>query len=68
MAPAARGRLGRGAGTEQRRSTQCARGENAMALTGGWLVLTLTWDRWLNDWDGFPAEVLSALRSRGALA
>ncbi len=41
-----------------------ARRENAIALTGDWLVLKLTWDRWLHDWDGFLAELLTALTAR----
>lgn len=38
-----------------------ARRENAIARTGGWLVLKLTWDRFLHDWDGFLAELRHAL-------
>jgi hypothetical protein len=41
-----------------------ARRENAIALTGGWLVLKLTWHRWLHDWDGFLAELIAALAQR----
>lgn len=44
-----------------------ARRENAMALTGDWIVLKLTWDRWLHDWEGFLAEVRHALALRSGL-
>jgi len=38
-----------------------ARRENAIARTGGWLVLKLSWDRFLHDWDGFLTELRHAL-------
>lgn len=38
-----------------------ARRENAVARTGGWIVLKLTWDRFLHDWDGFLRELRHAL-------
>lgn len=38
--------------------------DNAIALSGDWLVLKLTWDRFRNDWDGFVSELRAALASR----
>lgn len=42
-----------------------ARRENAIALSGGWLVLKLTWDRFIYDWAGFLTELRAALAARG---
>lgn len=41
-----------------------ARRDNAIALVDGWIVLKLTWDRFMHDWAGFVAEVHRALRAR----
>lgn len=42
-----------------------ARRDNSIALAGDWLVLKLTWDRFVNDWDGFLRELQAALAQRG---
>lgn len=34
------------------------------AFTGEWLVLDLTWDRFLHDWHGFVGELRAALETR----
>lgn len=38
--------------------------ENAIALASDWLVLKLTWDRYMHDWDGFVSELRRALTFR----
>ncbi len=38
--------------------------DNRIALSGEWLVLKLTWDRFRRDWDGFLGDVRSALAAR----
>lgn len=42
-----------------------AQRENTIALAGDWLILKLTWDRFLHDWDGFERELRAALAARG---
>ncbi|MBW3604765.1 MAG: hypothetical protein KY460_07615 [Actinobacteria bacterium] len=41
-----------------------ARRDNAVALLDDWLVLKLTWDRFMHDWDGFLDELRAALAGR----
>lgn len=41
-----------------------ARRDNVIALARDWLVLKLTWDRFINDWDGFLTELHMALDAR----
>ncbi|MGI8575461.1 MAG: type IV toxin-antitoxin system AbiEi family antitoxin [Egibacteraceae bacterium] len=42
-----------------------ARRENALAMMNEWLILKLTWDRFLHDWEGFVRELRAALAARG---
>jgi very-short-patch-repair endonuclease len=53
--------VGLAAHSTRRQLDRDARRENAIARTGGWVVLKLTWDRFLHDWDGFLAELRHAL-------
>ncbi len=43
-----------------------ARRTNAIALLDQWLVLDLTWDRWMHDRDAFFLDLAAAHRQRAA--
>lgn len=49
---------------DRRQLDRDARRDNALAIAGNWLVLKLTWDRFRHDWEGFAAELRSALAAR----
>jgi AbiEi antitoxin C-terminal domain len=40
------------------------RRDHTAALASDWLVLTLTWNRFMHDWQGFVAELREALETR----
>jgi hypothetical protein len=44
--------------------TRDAQRENAIALSGEWLILKLTWDRFIHEWPAFLSELRTALRAR----
>jgi hypothetical protein len=52
------------AGNSRRQLGRDARREHTIALAGDWLVLTLTWDRFMHDWQGFVGELREALETR----
>jgi very-short-patch-repair endonuclease len=56
--------IGHVAHRSRRQLNRDALRENAIALSDEWLVLKLTWDRFMHDWDAFVAEVRAALRRR----
>jgi hypothetical protein len=52
--------------SSRRQLNRDARRENAIALANQWLILKLTWDRFMHDWPAFVAELRAALDARGA--
>jgi hypothetical protein len=52
------------AGNSRHQRGRDVRREHTIALIGDWLMLTLTWDRFRHDWQGFVAELREALDTR----
>jgi hypothetical protein len=52
------------AGSAHRRRGRDRRRDHTATLASDWLVLTLTWDRFMHDWRGFVTELREALETR----
>ena len=50
--------------SDRRQLTRDALRENAIALSGEWLILKLTWDRFMHEWPAFLSELRTVLRAR----
>lgn len=50
--------------SSRRQLNRDARRENAIALANEWLILKLTWDRFISDWPAFVTELRAALEAR----